>query len=59
MAAVDPNSETWRVVKAHVTAQLATYREQVETQGIPPDETENLRGAIAELKALLKLAPNS
>lgn len=52
---IDPNSETWRAVEAHIKGRLFARRVNVEQANLPPDETENQRGAIEELVALRAL----
>lgn len=49
---VDPNSDTWRAIDDWIETRLAFRRANLETVGMPPDDTENCRGAIEELKEL-------
>lgn len=44
----------WKEVQAHVSARIDQLREQLETPGLPEAQTEQTRGAIRELRALLK-----
>jgi hypothetical protein len=54
--AIDRTSPTWSAVARWAEQRIAQRRKENETPGLPPDETENARGAIEELKLLLKLA---
>lgn len=56
-AVVDVADPQWRDVKAWANERLEMHRRRLEQIGIPGDETEGLRHAIAELEALLKF-PN-
>ena len=52
---INKHSATWREVAAWAENELARDRERIETFGIPPEETENLRGSIFRLLELLAL----
>ena len=52
---IDKHSETWREVSAWAEAELSKARERIETPGVFPEETENLRGRIDNLRQLLAL----
>lgn len=45
---------TWHEVKVWVAEQLVMHRRGLEMPGLPHDETEGHRYAIAVLKGLLK-----
>lgn len=53
---VDPNSATWRAVRAHAEPRLKESCARLKTPGIPEREADLLRGQILELEALLALA---
>ena len=46
---------TWRVVNKWAGEQIELHRDALEASSLPEKETENLRGRIAELRALLAL----
>ncbi len=50
---IDKHSATWREVAAWAEGDLVKACERIETLGVGPDETENLRGRIACLRELL------
>ena len=52
---IDRHSETWRDVAAWAEGELAKACERLETIGVEPAETENLRGGIAKLRELLAM----
>lgn len=52
---VDPYSETWRAVSAHVEETIEHARTKLETRNLSASETEWHRGRIAGLRELLKL----
>lgn len=54
---IDVADPPWREVKAWAEDRLAKHRRALETVGLSPEDTEGVRYAIAELKALLKF-PN-
>jgi hypothetical protein len=53
--AIEPLSPTWRAVSAWAAERIEQYRLRLENPGLPPAETENLRGAIRELRVLVAL----
>lgn len=53
---IDKHSETWRHVSAWAAEKLQEARELNDRQGVPIDQTENLRGRIETLKEVLALA---
>jgi len=55
MAGIDPNSATWRELVRHIDERIETLRVRLEYQGLPTDETEGIRGAIAELREIRDL----
>lgn len=52
---IDRHSDTWREVAAWTTDELSRACARVESLGVGPDETENLRGRIAVLRELLAM----
>jgi hypothetical protein len=52
---IDKHSATWREIAAWAETDLAKASERIETLGVGPDETENLRGRIATLRELLAM----
>lgn len=56
MAGFEPESSTWRHVKAHVETRLADARIDLENLATPPDRTAGLRMLISELNDILDLA---
>lgn len=50
----DRHSETWRKIRTHLEYLLDSRRKELELNKTP-EETERLRGRIAELKGLLKI----
>lgn len=46
------NSPAWRRIEAYLRAQIERYRAKND-KDLPPDETANLRGRIAELNRIL------
>lgn len=50
----DKQSPTWRKIRTHVKDLLVLRRGELELNKTP-EETERLRGRIAELKGLLKI----
>ncbi len=52
---IDKHSATWREIAAWAEAELSKACERIETLGVGSDETENLRGAIRELRTLLAM----
>lgn len=55
MAKINPTSVEWRLVVAEIERRLVLQRASLEAPGIDATRTEFLRGAIAELKLLLRL----
>jgi len=47
---------TWREVKAYAEDRLVMHRRSLESIGMPHEDTEGVRHAIAELEALLKFS---
>ncbi|MEK9721984.1 MAG: hypothetical protein VW405_00690 [Rhodospirillaceae bacterium] len=56
MAEIDFQSETWRALQEQAAERIESYRTRLEKEGLSLEETERLRGRIAELRALLALA---
>lgn len=54
---IDPNDKTWALVKAHIEAQKADAIAALKRRDASHDESQWLRGRIAELEMLLDLAP--
>ena len=52
---IDKHSDTWREIKAWAETRLSIASGRIEVLGVGPDETENLRGAIAVVRELLAL----
>ncbi len=52
---IDRHSDTWRETAAWAESGLAKASERIESLGVGPAETENLRGRIACLRALLAM----
>lgn len=52
---IDPRSETWRALEAHINERLATLRAQNDAITLDGNSTAVLRGRIAELKSILSL----
>ncbi len=52
---IDKQSKTWREVAAWAQDGLAKACDRIESLGVAPDETNNLRGRIATLRELLAL----
>lgn len=46
----------WARLQDHYTNRLATLRAQNDQRGLSPEQTEFIRGQIAECKAFLQLA---
>lgn len=55
LAPADKATSTWRALFAHYTARLQMLREQNDARRSIED-TAHLRGQIAEIKELLRLA---
>ena len=53
---IDKHSATWRHVVALASEGLEVAISRIETLGVGPDETENLRGRIAALREILAMA---
>lgn len=53
---IDPDSQTWRAVKAWAETSRASLRAQLESTGTDHTTTESLRYRIAQLNELLGLA---
>jgi hypothetical protein len=52
---IDRHSATWREIAAWAEAELTKASERIESLGVEPAETENLRGRIACLRELLSM----
>lgn len=52
---IDQGSPTWLAVQAWVQERIAQHQRVLETAGLPQDQTENSRGAIRDLRVLLRL----
>lgn len=52
---IDPYSSTWLAIREHAQRRIEELVGQNETEGLPPDKTENIRGRIAELRQILRL----
>ena len=53
---IDIHSQTWSRVGEWALSELKSARAQLEAPGTPIDVTENCRGKIELIKALLSLA---
>lgn len=53
---IDPNSQTWRAVKAWAEGRRERSRSALEAQALPASDTEFERGKIAAVRELLALA---
>jgi hypothetical protein len=54
---IDPNDKTWAEVKAHIDARIGESIAALKRRDVSHDESQWLRGRIAELESLLDLAP--
>ena len=52
---IDPGSPTWRAIEAWANDQIEEARRALETPSTTPDLTEQLRGSIYALRALMAL----
>ncbi len=52
-------SQTWRKVEAILRSRRAEHLEQIAIPGLPHDQTETLRGRVAEVDSLLLLSRNA
>lgn len=52
---IDQDSLTWLAVKDWAEKRITQHQRVLETAGLPQDQTENSRGAICDLRALLRL----
>lgn len=52
---IDQGSPTWLAVKEWAQERIAQHQRSLETAGLPQDQTENARGAIRDLRVLLRL----
>ncbi len=57
MQQIDTADPTWPEIKHWANERLVLHRRGLEVPGTPHEDTEALRSAIAELKALLNF-PN-
>lgn len=55
MNGIDIGSPSWRTVRKWAEDRLAKQRLKLESIGISPTESDAARGAIRELKDLLRL----
>ena len=55
---IDRQSTTWQEVAEWAIAELLLANKRNSTPGLPPAETEHLRGRIAALGELLSMADN-
>jgi hypothetical protein len=55
LSRADVDSPVWRGLSAHLAAEIDTLRRQNDAS-LPPERTENIRGRIAGIKAILALA---
>lgn len=53
---IERQSETWRTVETWATGRLEKYRKQLESTDRTELQYAELRGKIAELRALLETA---
>jgi hypothetical protein len=52
---IDPYSNTWLVIEAHLTQRIADLRSRLEGN-LSWDETQKVRASLQECKTLLELA---
>ena len=52
---INKHSDTWREVSAWAETELSVATERIESLGVGPAETENLRGRIGVLRELLAM----
>lgn len=52
---IDINSTAWRATAKYAEDRIAEYQTQIELD-MPHDQTQRIRGAIAELRSLLEWA---
>lgn len=52
---IDSMSATWRVVRNWALQRLESHQRDLETPGLDAHKTEQARGAIRDLRVLLKL----
>lgn len=55
-AAIDRYSPTWGAVAAYLRAEIEELRTALEVPGLPPTDTEHLRGQIVAHRATLSIA---
>lgn len=53
---IDPLSQTWREIERHAELRIAQHHAGLEGP-LTAEQTERVRGAIAEMRALLALKP--
>lgn len=54
-ADIDRNSRTWRAIQRWAAARIEKYRDRIEIPETGDRETQELRGRIAELRAMTGL----
>lgn len=52
---INNHSDDWIIVEQHVQSRLNELRDELESLGCEDERAEQIRGAIDELKTLLKL----
>lgn len=52
---IDKFSSTWQKVEAHLAVRLESARTKLE-KSMPESETQKLRGEIAQIRSLMRLA---
>ena len=55
LAAHDKTNPLWVALSAHLASEIDTLRRQNDAS-LPPERTENIRGRIAGIKAILALS---
>ena len=53
---IDQHSATWAIIKAFILEKSADARSELETFGVTPERADFLRGRIAALGELHRLA---
>jgi len=56
---INEHSPEWRRIKEHCESQIEMHQRYLESIGLPYQETEGHRFALAELRAILKLPKTS
>ncbi len=53
---VNPHEMSWLAVEKHARTEIERHRDRLETEGLMDTETQFIRGKIAALRDVLKLA---